>query len=119
MTEELGDLLESFPGAVNRTRCFLHVLNLVTKSVIRQFDVPKAQADQVWSEAQAELIRISDGMDINEWITQAERDGEDDEGDEDDGEGWIDKCKSLSPEDRQALDDSTRLVKLVLAKVSS
>ncbi|TDL29000.1 hypothetical protein BD410DRAFT_702115, partial [Rickenella mellea] len=38
MTTELADLIDAFPGDANRTRCFAHILNLVAKSVIRQFD---------------------------------------------------------------------------------
>ncbi|TDL17969.1 hypothetical protein BD410DRAFT_698447, partial [Rickenella mellea] len=45
MTTELTDLINSFPGDANRTCCFAHILNLVAKSIIRQFDVPKKHAD--------------------------------------------------------------------------
>ncbi|KAI9056832.1 hypothetical protein FKP32DRAFT_1557130, partial [Trametes sanguinea] len=38
MTEELADLLTAFDGDYSRTRCFLHILNLVAKSMLRQFD---------------------------------------------------------------------------------
>ncbi|KAI0037894.1 hypothetical protein FA95DRAFT_1475131, partial [Auriscalpium vulgare] len=35
---ELAVILESFPGDANRTRCFLHVVNLVAKQLLRQFE---------------------------------------------------------------------------------
>ncbi|TFK81779.1 hypothetical protein K466DRAFT_452428, partial [Polyporus arcularius HHB13444] len=38
MVEALMKLLPGFPGEVNRVRCFTHILNLVAKSLIRQFD---------------------------------------------------------------------------------
>ncbi|KAG1871907.1 hypothetical protein C8R48DRAFT_556663, partial [Suillus tomentosus] len=38
MVNELSDLLEDFPGETNRTQCFLHIVNLVAKTLIRQFD---------------------------------------------------------------------------------
>lgn len=41
MIDHLSTLLVNFPGAANQTRCFSHVLNLVAKSILRQFDVPK------------------------------------------------------------------------------
>jgi len=41
MIEELAVLIDDFPGPANQTRCFLHILNLVVKSIIRQFDLPK------------------------------------------------------------------------------
>src|ERR1700735_434288 len=41
MIRYLATLVENFPGAANQTRCFTHILNLVAKSILRQFDVPK------------------------------------------------------------------------------
>ena len=41
MITELSKLVTKFPGAANQTRCFLHILNLVVKSIIKQFDLPK------------------------------------------------------------------------------
>jgi hypothetical protein len=45
MIKELANLLEDFSRAANQTSCFLHILNLVVKSIIKQFDLPKAQAN--------------------------------------------------------------------------
>ena len=41
MVESLEELIDDFPGAANQTRCFLHILNLVVKSILKQFDLPK------------------------------------------------------------------------------
>src|SRR3954454_9919562 len=41
MVDKLIDLMPDFPGKVNHTWCFAHVLNLVAKTVIKQFDAPK------------------------------------------------------------------------------
>ncbi|KAG1843643.1 hypothetical protein C8R48DRAFT_556094, partial [Suillus tomentosus] len=38
MVDNLADILPSFPGTVNHTRCFLHMINLVAKSLIKEFD---------------------------------------------------------------------------------
>ncbi|KAH7903432.1 hypothetical protein BJ138DRAFT_979674, partial [Hygrophoropsis aurantiaca] len=38
MTDKLADLVPHFGGEVSRTRCFLHIVNLVAKSLIREFD---------------------------------------------------------------------------------
>ena len=43
MIKELEKLVVNFPGSANQTRCFFHILNLVVKSIIRQFDVPKSK----------------------------------------------------------------------------
>lgn len=41
MVSELEKMLPEFPGEAARTRCFAHIVNLVAKSVIKQFDAPK------------------------------------------------------------------------------
>ncbi|EIW51357.1 uncharacterized protein TRAVEDRAFT_104831, partial [Trametes versicolor FP-101664 SS1] len=45
MVDILGDHLDAFEGSLGRVRCFAHVINLVVKTLLRQFDVPaKAKA---------------------------------------------------------------------------
>src|SRR5258706_1039019 len=41
MIAHLSEKLDSFPGEPNRTRCFTHILNLVAKCIMKQFDAPK------------------------------------------------------------------------------
>ena len=41
MVSELQKMLLKFPGEVARMHCFAHIVNLVAKSVIKQFDAPK------------------------------------------------------------------------------
>jgi hypothetical protein len=54
MIDKLSSMLEDFPGAANWTRCFSHILNLVAKCVMKQFDLPKAKAV---SERRSPLLR--------------------------------------------------------------
>jgi hypothetical protein len=115
MIAELEDLLHDFPGAANRTRCFTHLLNLVAKSIIKQFDVPKAQADEALDDVARELAGLAVDLDIEEEISREESDDEDED---DNVEGWTDIREELSDEEREALDESLRPVRLVLVKVS-
>lgn len=39
--KHLSTLVDNFPGAPNQMRCFTHILNLVAKSILRQFNVAK------------------------------------------------------------------------------
>jgi len=64
MIEELADLLDDFPGEANRTRCFTHILNLVAKSIIKQFDVLKAHANEVLDDLAKELAVLAVDLDI-------------------------------------------------------
>lgn len=119
MINKLSDLIPSYPGDASRARCFNHVIALVAKSVVRQFDVPKGQAGAVLDEAERELREMVEGIDIeddkkqNEW--EASDSGEDDEN----GDGWIDEVAKLLIADREELEDSIQTVRLVLVKVSA
>ncbi|KAG1722957.1 uncharacterized protein EDB91DRAFT_1040319, partial [Suillus paluster] len=54
MVEVLSDLIPSFPGDPNHAWCFNHVIALVAKSLIHQFDVPKGMADVALDKAERE-----------------------------------------------------------------
>ena len=41
MVETLAKVISHFPGAANRARCTAHIINLVTKMILRQFDAKK------------------------------------------------------------------------------
>ena len=41
MIRSLAKILSHFPGAANRARCTAHIVNLVTKIILRQFDARK------------------------------------------------------------------------------
>lgn len=119
MVEELAILLDDFPGETNRTRCFTHILNLVAKSIIKRFDVPKTQTDDVLDDAAKELADLGVDLDIEERISRESQMGESDDEDDDDSlDTWIDVPDELSDEERRELDKSFLPVRLVLAKVS-
>ena len=118
MIDELGDLIESFPGDANRARCFNHVIALVAKSAIRQFDVPKGQADAALDEAERELRDLAQGIDIEDEMTQGEWEIPGDDDDEENGDGWVDEVAALSIADCEELEANVRPIRLVLVKVS-
>ena len=41
MVETLAKVISHFPGAANRARCTAHIINLVTKMILLQFDAKK------------------------------------------------------------------------------
>ena len=121
MVEELADLLDSFPGAANQTRCFTHILNLVAKSIIEQFDVPKAQADRTLDEAAEVLATLAVDLDMEEAIsrtTQDDNEPDNSERGDNNIEGWVDLCDELSEEEKKVLDESLQPIRLMLVKVS-
>ena len=123
MIAELADLLDNFPGEANQTKCFTHILNLVARSIIRQFDIAKAQANEMLDDATKELAALAVDLDIKEQISQegqlGEGDGNNDgDANDDNVNEWSDVHVELSDEEREALDKSLQPVHLVLVKVS-
>ena len=72
MIEELASdklLGQWFDGHAARVRCFLHILNLVAKSLIRQFDTDadKEKAERTAADKQLEAL----ARDLEEWESAA------------------------------------------------
>ena len=117
MVNKLSNLIVSFPGDANHAQCFNHVIALIAKSLIHQFDVPKGKADAVLDEAEREPRELVEGLDIEEEETVGEWEVPEDDDDEN-TDGWIDEVASLSVADREELDANIRPIRLVLVKVS-
>ena len=113
MISELANLLEDFPGPANQTRCFTHVLNLVVKSIIRQFDLPAAQEAHILDEATRELSKLALNIELEDENTEDEGTDEED----DNCEGWIDERLSMTEEELDTLNKSVQPVRLLLTKV--
>jgi hypothetical protein len=41
MIKHLSNMLDDFPGPANQTRCFMHMVNLIAKSILKPFDIQK------------------------------------------------------------------------------
>jgi hypothetical protein len=65
MVDRLEEDMPGFGGQTNRTRCFDHVVNIVARTVVRRFDVPKAGQ----TNADAELSALTEGIDAEEETT--------------------------------------------------
>jgi hypothetical protein len=125
MIESLGVLIDDFPGPANQTRCFLHVLNLVVKSILKQFDLPKSKEkkkngddngddqenDETINQAADELLRLAGDVNIEGELMAS------DEEEDDNDEGWIDEREEMTQDELRALSASVAPVRLLLTKV--
>ena len=116
MIDALAEIVVAFPGAANRTRCFTHILNLVVKVILRQFDVPKANADEALDVASQALVDLAGDIEMEEAVMDERTDDEAEDGDGE--EGQIDPRNGMSQDERDELDTAVRPVRLVLVKVS-
>ena len=124
MIEELAILINDFPGPANQTRC-LHIINLVVKSIIQQFDLPTSKKKSVneedndedlINEAAKELLKLAKEIEHEEEIT-ANCGDEEDVTEDDNVEGWVDECEDMMEAELQKLAESVKLVRLLLGKV--
>jgi hypothetical protein len=124
MIEHLAVLIDTFPGAANQTRCFAHILNLVAKSVLRQFEAPKAKNKKAVDEAVKELATIFDELDDEAAEIESEKvdgDGSDDVEDDvvdDNDDGLPDEQDELSEDELLSLAKSVEPIRLMLTKVN-
>ena len=132
MIEHLATLIKTFPSAANQTQCFMHILNLVSKSVLHQFEAPKLKGHNVLDDAARELATVfndleDDDMDLNDDMADLDGGGNEDssEGDkdvndgvvDDDDDGLPDERDGMSEEELANLEKSVKPVQLVLTKV--
>lgn len=122
MINEMDDLIENFRGQRGHVRCFDHILNLVVKMLLKQFDISphcaKCENDTDLDATEATLQELArelemeieeDNDDVAEWDL--------DTVDLDDVEGWVDKRDGMSVEEAAKHEATMCPVKLVLAKV--
>jgi hypothetical protein len=85
MVTTLGDLLVAFPGDTNRTQCFDHIINLIAKSIIKQFDVSKtAQKDSLDHDKKCQVLMVlAEDLEEEELETREGEHCEGDDGDDD------------------------------------
>lgn len=139
MIEHLEMLLDNFPGATNQTCCFLHVLNLMVKSILKQFDLLKSKKskkklatmmertkkmmdlmimimglvatdDDENNQGTEELLKLAGNFDIEgELMADIEE--------EDSVEGWIDEHDKMTENELKNLLASIMPVRLLLTKI--
>lgn len=117
MIEELAKAIPNFLGAETRIHCFLHILNLVAKTIIKVFNVPKGKkGPDDMSDAETFLSRLAEGIEQEEQETRASRD--DDGEADDDVENLVEETKLLSEEEKKSFEAGVLPIRLVITKVS-
>ena len=75
MIEELHTCIPKLAGPASHTRCFLHIVNLIAKTLICQFDAKKTTV-----EADSELAEIGEELTEQEHLLDEIVHGDKDEG---------------------------------------
>ena len=117
MVDELSKLMDDFPGAVNHIWCFTHILSLVAKSILKQFDLPKAEVDEALDAAAQALADLAGDIEVEEELMGDNLVGDDE--DDNSGAGLADIQGEMTAEEIVELNESLQPVCLVLVKVNS
>ena len=80
MIQYLGETLKGFPGPANQTRCFVHTINLIAKSILKPFETQKPKDIQVFNGIAQAIAGVTEGTE------EATGDEKDDASGEGDGE---------------------------------
>ena len=82
MIRYLGETLDKFPGSANQTRCFVHTVNLVAKSILKPFDTKKTTDTQAFNDMAQAIAEVTEGTGDDEEKEDDEKDKERDEHEE-------------------------------------
>jgi hypothetical protein len=115
MIDRLAILNDDFPGSPNHMRCFAHIINLVVKSILKQFDVPKKQINQVLDDAETELRILATDLEEEEELATEEIEGDEAETD-DNIDGLVDEAEHLEEEERVELRKAVLPARMMLTK---
>jgi hypothetical protein len=119
MIDELSVHLEDFSGTSNQTRCFLHILSITAKAIIRKFDIPKARNNVVLDQAAQALASLAEGLDVEEQDAYKDQECRDNEVDDPPLDQWVDLHNRLTDEKKEEIKMNIRLVQTTLTKVST
>ncbi|TFY55495.1 hypothetical protein EVJ58_g8214 [Rhodofomes roseus] len=122
MIEEMEAMILSFRGARARSRCFCHIINLVAKMVLRQFEPPKRNKKKKQS---ATDLDEDEDPDLEDWDKELQEMMEDlDFDDEDENaqgadslDGFYDVRDDLDAASRASMEAEVRPVKMMLLKL--
>ena len=97
MATEVEHILTQF-SSVNHTCCFTHILNFITKLLLKQFDVTRDnKRDEDLNNDEQELLALSDDIKQEELTIAQENDSDNGETEDDDNlEGWVDEVQALT-----------------------
>jgi hypothetical protein len=120
MVDHLAKILDNFPSSPNQTHWFAHMLNLIAKCIMRQFNAlkKKKERDNGWDEAFDALDALANELENN--TKNEENDANNKEREVEDGEvekGTFNGQEGMTAEEVQDLEKTVKPVQRVLVKV--
>ena len=105
MIKYLSDTIDDFPGPANQTRCFVHTINLIAKSILKPFDAQKTKGIGSFNDA---LSDLAEGPDLEECTEDTTHTTDEEEEEEEEEEAEADKDEEDNSEDEEGDDELDR-----------
>lgn len=111
--------MPAFEGDFARVRCFAHIINLIAKAMLTQFDVREATCalDGELDDDVRALLQLAEDLASEEAETQRDLAEAGEESTTEDDEEWVDEVATMDDFERDVFEDEVRPVKMVLVKV--
>ncbi len=122
LTNTLAEVLTEFQGSFSCTRCSLHILNIVTKAILKQFDVKEVKDPQALADEDVcKLTELAQELESEERTTQGElqsdKMGVDGCLNDIDDESWVEEVETMDEEEMDQYEHEICPIKMVLVKV--
>ena len=101
---------------VNRTHCFTHIINLIAKSLLKQFD-SKEKDEENLTDEEYKLLDLAGNIEEEQVFIMENDTGDGDTPDDNDMDGWVDEIEELTYAEKENLDMSVKPVCVMLVKV--
>jgi hypothetical protein len=95
MVESLAMIMSQFPGEANRARCLAHIVNLVAKIILRQFDTSKGKKKKRGDEPEF----------LNHPVDNVAEDAENNEDDNEEDEGLDEEEQRVLDKEEKEMDE--------------
>ncbi|KAF5343676.1 hypothetical protein D9758_014683 [Tetrapyrgos nigripes] len=117
MISALETLLPDFPGELNRTRCFNHIINLVGKSLTKLFDMSSSKkSEDTVDDAEKALMDLAAGVDFEDLQFRLKETEDGEEREKDSEDLVVDMMEGMSAEEKETLRKQIIPVQQVLVK---
>jgi hypothetical protein len=121
MIEELAELIDNFPGEKNCVHCFNHIINLVAKSLLKLFDVPKGKqsssGDTTIDLVEAAFQELAKDLKLEDVMTQLKSFLAKGDDGCDDNDNTVDEIREMTDAEEKAFRKSVLPVHQALVKV--
>jgi hypothetical protein len=118
MIDKMSTALPIFPGEEHHVHCFNHIINLVAKSLLKLFDVPKKSASETVDDAEMALQGLAGDLDLEELQTQLGEFLAQGDADADNEDDVVDALSRMTDAERTAFRSAVAPIQSALVKVS-